>query len=232
VVVVVVVVITAVLMERVAFRPLRDADPTTLLISAFAVAYLLQSVAVFSFGARPKSVDVASFASGSIDFLGLHLGMLDLVNIAAAALLLGGLAAFLHWSPVGTQMRAAAENFRMARLLGVRANRVISIAFAISGLFAAVTVILLVAQSGTLTPSMGLAPVLVAFVATIIGGMGRLGGSAFGGFLLGIVTVLLQTYLPEGLAPFRDAFVFTAVIAVLLVRPQGLFGSKALVGRV
>jgi branched-chain amino acid transport system permease protein len=232
VVVVVVVVITAVLMERVAFRPLRDADPTTLLISAFAVAYLLQSVAVYSFGARPKSIDVASFASGSIDFLGLHLGVLDLVNIAAAALLLGGLAAFLRWSPVGTQMRAAAEDFRMARLLGVRANRVISIAFAISGLFAAVTVILLVAQSGTLTPSMGLAPVLVAFVATVIGGMGRLGGSAIGGFLLGIVTVLLQTYLPEGLAPFRDAFVFTAVIAVLLVRPQGLFGSKALVGRV
>lgn len=120
----------------------------------------------------------------------------------------------------------------MARLLGVRANRVIAVAFAISGLFAAVTVILLVAQSGTVTPTMGLAPVLIAFVATVVGGMGRLGGSAVGGFLLGIVTVLLQTYLPDGLVPFRDAFLFSAVIAVLLVRPQGLFGSKALVGRV
>jgi branched-chain amino acid transport system permease protein len=230
-VVVVVVVFTAIAMERLAFRPVRNADPTTMLVTAFALASLLQSISLYAFGGRPKSVDIASFAEGSIDFLGLHLGWLDVVNLVTATVLLTGLAVFLHRAPLGTQMRAAAEDFRMARLLGVRADRVIAAAFAISGLFAAVAAILLVAQTGTLTPDMGLQPVLVAFVATVAGGMGRLWGAAVGGFLLGAVSVLLQTYLPGDLEPFVDAFVFTGVIAVLLVRPQGLFGSKALIGR-
>ena len=231
-VVIVVVLLTAVAMERLAFRPLRDADPTTLLIASFALASLLQSVSLYFYTGRPKSVDVSSFAGGAVDVAGLHVGGLDIVNVVTAAVLLGGLALFLRRARLGTQMRAAAEDFRMARLLGVRANRVIAAAFAISGLFAAVAAILLVAQTGTLTPDMGLTPVLVAFVATVVGGMGRLWGSAIGGFALGILTVMLQTFLPPSLEPFVDAFVFSGVIAVLLVRPQGLFGSKALTARV
>jgi branched-chain amino acid transport system permease protein len=129
-------------------------------------------------------------------------------------------------------MRAAAENFRMARMLGIPANRVIGIAFLISGLFAGVAAILLVSQTGTLTPQMGAAPLLVAFVAAVIGGLGRLEGAALGGLVLGLGTVLLQTYLPTELQAFRDAFLFSSVIAVLLIRPQGMFGSKAMVARV
>jgi branched-chain amino acid transport system permease protein len=232
VVVIVVVVLTALAMERLAFRPVRDAEVTTLLMTAFALSFLLQSVALYAFGGRPKTVAIGTFTDGSFTLIGLHIGRLDLINIAAAAILMGGLAVFLRQSPIGTQMRAAAEDFRMARLLGVRANRVIAAAFAISGVFAAVTAFLLVAQTGTLTPEMGLAPVLVAFVANVVGGMGRLVGATVGAFVLAMATVLLQTYLPDDLRPFRDAFLYTAVIAILLVRPEGLFASKALTTRV
>ena len=139
---------------------------------------------------------------------------------------------FLKKTRLGVQMRAAAEDFPMARLLGVRANTVIAAAFALSGLLAGVAAILLVAQTGTLTPTMGVTPVLVAFVATIIGGLGSLGGAVIGGFALGTLTVTLQAELPLALRAYRDAFVFGGVIAILVFRPNGLLGAKSRVQRV
>ena len=106
-------------------------------------------------------------------------------------------------------MRAAAENFEMARLLGVRADRVIAIAFAISGALAAAVGVLIVMQTGQVSPTMGLTPVLVGFVAVVIGGFGRIFGAVIGGLLLGVLSSLLGVYLPDGLVPFRDAIVFT-----------------------
>lgn len=227
-----VVVLAAVLMERTAFRPLRRADPATLLISSFAVAYFLQSLAQLIFGARAKPVSITPLFDDSVQVLGLQIGWLDLVTVVVAVVLLGGLAAFLRRFAIGVQMRAAAEDFRMAQLLGVRGNRVIACAFAISGLFAGVAALLYLGQTGTVTPQIGLAPVLIAFVATVLGGMGTLVGSAVGGLSLGMLSVLLQAYLPEELRPFRDAFVYTAVIAVLLIRPDGLLGSRGVPSRV
>lgn len=230
--VVAVVALAAVAMERAAFRPLRRADPATLLIASFAVAYFLQSLAQLIFGARAKPVSITPLFDDSAQVLGLQIGYLDLVTVVAAVVLLGGLAAFLRRFAIGVQMRAAAEDFRMARLLGVRGNRVIAAAFAISGLFAGVAALLYLGQTGTVTPQIGLAPVLIAFVATVLGGMGTLVGSAVGGLALGMLSVLLQAYLPEELRPFRDAFVYTAVIAVLLIRPAGLLGSRGVPSRV
>lgn len=232
VIVVVVVALSAVAMERVAFRPLRRADAATMLVAAFAVSYLLQSIAQFVFGSRSKPLSVSSFFDESVTIAGLRVAAADLLVMAVTAVLLVGLVLFLRRSPIGVQMRAAAEDFQMARLLGVRANRVIAVAFAVSGVFAGVAAVLYLGQTGLLTPTLGLAPVLVAFVATVMGGMGTLSGSALGGFLLGFLSVLLQRYLPEDLRPFRDAFVFAAVIGVLLVRPQGLLASRAGVARV
>lgn len=231
-IVVAVVALSAVAMERTAFRPLREADAATMLVAAFALAYLLQSVAQFAFGSRAKSLSVSPFFDDSVSVLGLRVAASDLLIMAVTAVLLTGLVLFLRRSPIGVQMRAAAEDFRMARLLGVRANRVIAAAFAISGAFAGVAAVLFVGQTGLLTPTLGLAPVLVAFVATVMGGMGTLSGSALGGFLLGVLSVMLQRYLPEDLRPYRDAFVFAAVIGVLLVRPQGLLAPRAGVARV
>jgi branched-chain amino acid transport system permease protein len=120
----------------------------------------------------------------------------------------------------------------MARVLGVKANRVIATAFAMSGILAGVAAVLLVAQTGVVTPTMGTAPVLVAFIATVLGGLGSLRGAVLGGFVLGAITVALQAYLPLELRYYRDAFAYTAVIAMLLVRPQGLIVARNVVTRV
>ena len=123
-------------------------------------------------------------------------------------------------------MRAAAEDLPMARVLGIRANTVVASAFALSGLLAAAAAILLTAQTGSVSPTIGLSIVLFAFIATIVGGMGSLPGAVLGGFLIGALTVALQASLPLDLRPYRDAFVFGAVLVVLVVRPQGLLPPR------
>jgi branched-chain amino acid transport system permease protein len=228
----VVVVVAALLIERVAFRPVRGADPITLLVTSFALSYLLQHLAEIIFGSVSKSVDVSQSLSSSIHVGSLSIPKLDLITIAATLLLMAGLTAFLAKTRMGVQMRAAAESFSMARLLGVRANNVIAVAFMLSGLLAAVASLLLVAQTGAVTNTIGASPVLVAFIATVLGGIGSLRGAVLGGFLLGFLTVALASYLPLELRYYRDAFVYTAVIAMLLLRPQGLVVAKNAVTRI
>jgi branched-chain amino acid transport system permease protein len=132
------------------------------------------------------------------------------------------LTAFLRSTTLGLQMRAAAENIRVARLMGVRANRVIAWAFAMSGLLAGAVALLYIAQVGAMTPQFGVQPALIGFVATVVGGLGSLAGAVIGGFLIGTLTVVLQLVLPIELRPFREAFLFGLLFIVLLARPQGL----------
>ena len=221
------VIATAVVMERVAFRPLRRANPATLLIASFALAYFLQHLVLLIFGARPKSVTFLHELSGFFIVEGLRIPKLQVVTIAITIVLLVGLVVFFRRSSIGTQMRAAAEDFGMARLVGVRANSVIAIAFLLSGVLAGIISLLYVVQTGTLTPRMGVSLVLVAFVATVIGGMGSLVGAAVGGLVVGVLTVALQAVLTVELRPYRDAFVFAVLIGFLLVRPQGLLRGRS-----
>jgi branched-chain amino acid transport system permease protein len=218
--------------ERVAFRPLRDADPATLLISSFAVSFFLQKTLILFVGSRPKGVDFLPALGRQIEMAGVRLQSLQVVTILVSAVLLGGLTWFLRATRFGLQMRAAAEDFRMARVLGVRADRVIATAFAISGVLAAAVSFLVVAQTGIVQPRMGLQLVIIAFVGTVIGGLGSLAGAALGGFLVGVATILLQALLPPDLRVFREAFVFVAVTLVLLLRPQGLFPARGLKERI
>jgi branched-chain amino acid transport system permease protein len=216
------VVVLAIIMERLAFRPLRDANPMILLISSFALSYLLQNAALAGFGARAKTFSVPSFFGNSMAAGSIRLPMVDVVEIGLAVVLLVGLTLFLNRTSFGIRMLAAASDFKMARLLGVRANRVIAGAFAISGVLATAVSFALIVQSGTASFDMGSSPVLIAFAATIIGGLGSLTGAALGGFLLGGLTILLDATLPSGVSSFRDAFLYLIVIAFLMVRPQGL----------
>lgn len=225
-------VILALATERVAFRPIRSADPATLLISSFAVSFFLQKTLILFVGARPKGIDFLPALGTQIDVFGVRLQSLQIVTIVVSAVLLVGLTWFLRATRLGLEMRAAAEDFRMARVLGVRANRVIAIAFAISGILAAAVSFLVVAQSGVVQPRMGLSLVIIAFVGTVIGGLGSLAGAALGGFLVGVATILLQTFLPPDLRVFREAFVFVAVTLVILFRPQGLIPARGLRERV
>lgn len=220
-------IIVALLTERIAFRPLRNANPATLLISSFAVSYFLQHALMLVHTGRPKSIAMGSSLAQAIDIFGVRIPGVQLVTMGVTVSLLIGFVILLKKTAIGIQMRAAAENFQMARLLGVRANKVIAFGFALSGFLAGIVSLLLVAQTGTLDIKMGIMPVIFAFFATVIGGMGSLAGAALGGFLVGVASVLLQAYLPPDLRAFRDAGVFALVILVLLVRPKGLIPSSA-----
>ena len=219
---VVVVLLAALLMDRLVFRATRSSPPTSLLIVSFAVSYFIQNALLLGEGSRAKTLDFGAGLIQSVDILGIRVPILDFVIIGATAVLIVGLTLLLGRTTVGRQLRAASEDFGMARLLGVRANRVIAFAFAISGALAAVAGILLTITTATVTPTFGVTPVIVAFVATVIGGIGSLSGAAIGGIVIGVITVLLQVALPDSLKPYRDAFVFGLVIVVLLVRPQGI----------
>lgn len=225
-------VLTAVVMERIAFRSVRRADPATLLVTSFAVSYLLQNLAILSIGSLPRSVLVSAELGRSMDLFGLTVSRLSIVTIITSVVAVVGLGVFLTRTSLGVQMRASAEDFQMARLVGVRANTVIATAFALSGLLAGLASILLVAQTGSVTPTIGSVPVLVAFIATVIGGLGSLPGAAVGGFGLGVLSVALQVVLPLSARPFRDAILFAAVFAVMMIRPQGLLQARGTVQRV
>lgn len=225
-------VLLALATERLAFRPLRNADPATLLISSFAVSFFLQKMLILLVGARPKGIDFLPILGRQVDMLGVRLQSLQIVTIAVSAILLAGLSWFLKATRFGLEMRAAAEDFTMARVLGVRANRVIALAFALSGVLAATVSCLVVAGTGIVQPRMGLQLVIIAFVGTVIGGLGSLAGAALGGFLVGAATILLQALLPPDLRVFREAFVFLAVTLVLLFRPQGLIPARGLKERI
>ena len=221
------VMVLALLSERLAFRPLRGADPSTLLITSFALSYLLQNTLVLMFGARPSGLNILPALSRPILLGEVRIPMIHLVTIAVTLLLLAATGAFLKKTRMGVEMRAAAVDFQMARLLGIRANRVIAVAFGLSGLLASAAAVLYVAQTGGVEPRLGLHLALIGFVATVVGGMGSLPGAVLGGLAVGMVTVFLQVLLPADLRPYREAFVYLAVILILVLRPQGLFRSAS-----
>lgn len=216
------VVLLALIAERLVFRPARTADPATVLVIAFSLSVFLQNLLLAVAGPRAKSVGFGVELTRPVAIGSLRIPAINLVAIGVTILLLIAIAATLRTTALGRQLRAAAEDFAMARLLGVKANRVIAVAFAVSGGLAATAGILLTVQSGTATPDGGLQPLLIGFIATVIGGMGSLVGAVVGGYTVGVLTVILQSALPSGLSPYRDAFVLALVITMLVVRPQGL----------
>ncbi len=208
--------------ERLAFRPMRKADATGLLLTSFAVSAILRVVFQNGISARAKPVPVPDSLSGTLDLGIARIGVIPLLSILLTIVSLLALSAFLRRTTLGTAMRAAADDFQVLRLMGIRANTVIGVAFAVSGALAAVAAALWIAQRGSVDPLMGFIPVLKAFVAAVIGGLGSLSGAVAGGFTLGILEVLFQAFLPDSALPFRDAFVLSLVILILIWRPEGL----------
>jgi branched-chain amino acid transport system permease protein len=172
-------------------------------------------------------VSILPTLAEQVEIMGARIPLLQVVTIGATIVILIALTAFLKRTRFGLEMRAAAQDFTMARMLGVKANRVILLAFAISGALAGAIGLVLVVQSGTTDINMGLSVMLVAFIATVIGGLGSLYGAVVAGFLIGGASVLMQVLLPLDARPFRDAFVYALVIAVLIWRPQGLFAPRS-----
>ena len=224
---VVVAVALAWLMERVAFRRLRDAQPATTLVATFAVAFALEAIWLIAFGARGESADLLSslnkpaIQSGDVTIRWVTIAMLGVGGI-----LLGATTLLLNRTKIGLQMRAAAADFRAARLLGVRADRVISVAFVISGVMAAAVAVLLTAQQPLVTPTFGLEITILALVGIVVGGMDRLTTATMGGFAIGFLNSLFGNVLPDDLRVYLPSAVFLVVIIVLLVRPVGIFAPR------
>ena len=229
---IIIVVSLALTIEKIAFRPLRGNDPATLLVASFTVSYFLQNVALMIFGGRPLPFTFAPGLSEIYEFAGLRVPLLQFVSLGLTVFALVGLALVLKRTSIGIQLRAAAEDVVTARLSGIRVNRVIALAFALSAVLAWVVSLIYSAQIGQISPTMGVRPLIIGFVATILGGLGSLAGAALGGFVVGVVSVLLEIFLPAETRPFREAFLFGIVFLMLVIRPEGLVRVRALQERV
>jgi branched-chain amino acid transport system permease protein len=223
---IVLIMVSAVLLERIAFRPVRGASGATMLLTSFAVAVLLQLGFQLFISTRPQVVPLPAMLTTTLDFGGFAIGVNRIISVIVAVVVLVALNQFLKRTILGLAMRAAAEDFDVTRLMGIRANRVIATAFAISGLLAAIASILWIAQRSSVDPMMGLVPVLKAFIATTLGGLGSLQGAVLGGILLGVIEITLAAYLPQAALPYQGAITLGIVILVLVVRPQGLIGPR------
>lgn len=222
----------SVLCELVVFRRFRNTNPATMMIASFALGFVIRYFLLMLFSSRPKSIALLPELSQPVTVLGARMPLLQLITILVTVGVLLGLTIFLRRTRFGLEMRAAAENFTMARMLGVRANRVIMVAFALSGALAGAIALILGSQTGTANIVMGANVMLMAFIATVIGGMGSLAGAVLAGFLLGATATLLQALLPREARAFRDAFVYGAVILVLIFRPQGILSARGMKERV
>ncbi|MEZ5667921.1 MAG: branched-chain amino acid ABC transporter permease [Alphaproteobacteria bacterium] len=218
--------VAAMLMERIAFRPLRGAGAASMLLSSFAISTILHILFQNLISARPQAIPYPAFFSATVDLGIARIGMIQAISIAATAVLLVALDQFMRRSVLGIGMRAAAQDFAVTRVMGINADRVIVAAFAISGLLAGVAAVLWIAQRGSVDPTMGFNPVLKAFIAVVLGGLGSLPGAVAGGVVLGLLEVFLRAYLPEAVIPYRDAVALSVVIAILLARPKGLLGRR------
>jgi branched-chain amino acid transport system permease protein len=230
----VVCVVLSVAIERIAFRPLRGATPATTLVATFAVAFALEAVWLIAFGTNGKPADLLSTVNQIAIHGSLNLRWITIIELGAGVLLLGGTALILNRTQIGLQMRAAAADFRTARLLGVRANAVISFAFVIAGLMAAVVALLFTVQQPLVTPTFGLSITIIALVGAVVGGVDRLWSATAGGFAIGFATSVLNDVLPSSQQKYQTAWVFLLVIVLLLLRPGGLFAPlrRATVERV
>jgi branched-chain amino acid transport system permease protein len=224
---VVMAILASIATDYVAFRPVRAKSVTAVLITSFAFSTLLQNAALLFISPRPRTVPLPDMFSQVVVIGGVITPMRNLITIAAAVILLGLFALLMRRTVLGIAMRAAATNFTMARMLGVPSNVIISAAFAISGLLAGVVGLLWIGRIGTVVPGIGLGPLLIAFIATVIGGMRSLSGAVIGGFLLAFIDTSLNYTLPQDLLKFRDAFTFSLVILILLWRPEGLIKGPA-----
>ncbi len=218
-----VVVALALVQERVAFRPLRGASPATMLVATFAVSFLLQAIYLLAFGSRGKVVGELGGLNNAWNIGSLHIRKISIVALVVGGALLAGTTLILTRTSIGLHMRAAATDFRTARLLGVRANRVIVFAFLLSGVLASAVAILLTVEQPLVTPDYGVHVTIFALIGVVVGGLDRLLSATLGGFAIGFATSFVGDRLPTSSTQYLPSVIFGLVILVLLVRPSGLF---------
>jgi branched-chain amino acid transport system permease protein len=219
----------AVTIDLVAFRRLRGASPATMLVATFAISLLLYYIALLKFTVQGKTVGTLTGLNHPIGHGTLIVRWIWVVDVGAAVIALAALLLLLNRTSLGLHMRAAATDFRTARLLGVRANSTIFVAVLLSGVLAAVVAVLLSAETPYITPDYALRDTIVVLVGVVVGGLDRLWSATLGGFAIGFASQAIAGFLPStGSWPFTsgvylDSAVFGLVVLTLLIRPSGLF---------
>lgn len=213
----------AVATERIAFRRVRGSGEFTMLLTSFGIGIIIQALFRMYVSPTPQQFARPEWVFDRMSVLGISLQIYSLLVIAITAVVLLATALLIKRTTFGVSLRAAAEDFDAARLMGIRADRVIASVFALAGVLAGIAGVLLLIRSGTASPDMGLTPLLKGLVAAIVGGLGSLGGAVVAGLLLGLAEVLIRSLLPGGLEGLTDGVVFALIAVLFVVRPQGLF---------
>ena len=232
-----VVIMLSSLMERLVFRPLRTQSPAVMLVTTFALAFLLQNIALL-IDLRDNTIGEAAASiaplNRAIVIGGVDVRKITIVTLIVAFCALVALALLLGRTTIGLHMRAAATDFRTARMLGVRADRVISTAVLLSALLAATVSVILTVQFPLVTPDFALRDTIVVLVGVVVGGIDRLWTATLGGFAIGFASGIINGALPTENTVYLPSVLFALVILVLLIRPAGLFarGGSSLVERV
>lgn len=216
--------------ERLAYRPLRNAPRLAPLITAMGMSLLLQTLAMILWKPDYKPYPIL-LPDEPYEFMGATINLVQILILAVTAVTLAGLMALIHGTSLGRAMRATAENHKVAQLMGVKPDRVISATFMIGAALAALAGVMWAANYGSVQHTMGFLPGLKAFTAAVFGGIGNLGGAVVGALLLGLIESLGAGYIGDltgGVlgSNYQDIFAFTVLILVLTLRPQGLLGER------
>lgn len=223
VIVLILTVLMGVLIEKIAYKPLRNAPRMSVMISAIGVSYFLQNFATYLFTALPKGYPEIPFLKKIIHIGDLSASLVTLLTPVLTIILVYLLILLIHHSKLGMAMRAVAKDYETAKLMGIKINAVITFTFAIGSLLAGIGSILYFTDRMTVFPFSGSLPGLKCFVAAVIGGIGSIPGAVVGGFILGLGETAL---VAMGYSTFSDAFTFILLIIMLLIKPTGIFGEK------
>lgn len=213
------------LLERLAYKPLRGSPRITILISAIGASFLLQNLGVLVFSGRPKAFPTPDILNQTLKIRGVSVGIISIIIPIVTVIILAILTFIIKKTKTGMAMRALSKDYEAASLMGIDINGVISFTFFIGSFLAAVGGIMWGVKYPQLIPLMGVTPGLKCFIAAVIGGIGNITGAVIGGFILGLGEIMLIAFLPN-LTGYRDAFAFVLLIIILLIKPTGLMGEK------
>ncbi len=223
-IVIILTVILGFVIERAAYKPLRNAPRMSVMISAIGVSYLLQNVALYATGGQPKTYVSIPLLSKSLTVFGASTLWVTIITPVIVVVLVFALTLLINHTKVGMAMRAVAKDFETSQLMGIKINTVISITFIIGSFLAAIGSMLYFTKYPTVVPTAGSMPGLKAFVAAVFGGIGSIPGAVIGAFIIGICETLIKG---TEFTVFSDAVTFALLIVILVVKPTGLFGERA-----
>lgn len=227
VVVILATVILGVVIEKLAYKPLRSAPRMSIMISAIGVSFLLENLATYLFTGLPKQFPQISFLAKKISIGGISTQVVTLLTPVVTLLLLAVLLVLVNHTKIGMAMRAVSKDMETAQVMGIKINNVISFTFVVGSALAAVGAILYFTPRPMVYPYSGMMPGLKCFVAAVLGGIGSIPGAVIGGFIIGICETFLVALFPT-LTGYSDAFTFALLIIMLLVRPTGILGEKTI----